>query len=188
MLNNRLNINAALFNIDWSNLPVGINGALGCSITNNIGEAQSQGVEFEAGYTITPELQVDFSASYTDTEWTEATAPVTKGESLVYSPKVNASLGLQYNFNLRDYPAFVRTDISYIGEYETSPKQFGYPKAGDYTKINLRAGISIDQWSMALYATNLTNYNDYTNFDGGGAIVATLPSPRKIGLEVSYSF
>ena len=64
--------------------------------------------------------QMNLAASYIDTEWTEARAPVTVGERLVYAPRANARLGLQYNFDLSAYPAFVRTDISYIGEYETS--------------------------------------------------------------------
>ena len=185
----RLTVNTSIFRIKWDNLPVAIQGqSLDClnfSVINNIGEAQTQGIELETNYQVTDDLVVNLAASYIDTEWKDARPPVEVGERLVYAPRANARLGVQYNFDLRAYPAFIRTDIGYVGEYETYPKASASPQAGDYVNLSLRAGLSIDQWSIALYGANLTNEDSSLVFDSD---TGNRLSPRKIGLEVSFNF
>jgi len=191
-LDKRMSINTSIFQVTWANLPVLIRASSDAndvcstlSVTNNIGEAQTQGVELEVNYNVTESLVINLAASYVDTEWTEARAPVELGERLVYSPRTNANFGLQYNFGLGSYPAYVRTDIGYVGEYETFPRINVSPAAGDYVKANLRGGITIDNWSIAVYGDNLMNKETplYIDTDTG-----TRLSPRKLGLEVSYNF
>ena len=191
ILDNRLTINTALFRVDWADLPVNVhNTSDACpgttGIVNNLGEARSQGVEIEVNYLVTPELVLNLATSYMDTEITDAVPPLSKGDRLIYAPRTNANLGLQYNFDLEAFPVFVRTDISYVGEYETAPSVNAFSTGGDYVNVNLRAGLNMDQWSVAFYASNITNEDELLVFETANN--ARRVSPRRIGLEVSYDF
>ena len=192
LLDNRLTLNTAIFRIDWSNLPVTIaNTTDACpgatAIINNLGEAKSEGVELEGSFAVTADLLVNFSAAYMDTELTESrpAAPAEVGESLPFAPQSSASLGVQYDFELADSPSFVRADMSYVGEYENGFQSDNYPTSGDYTKVNVRAGMSLNEsWSLGFYVNNLLG-EDATTIDERTDLRVT---PRKLGFEASYNF
>ncbi|MDB4077559.1 TonB-dependent receptor [Porticoccaceae bacterium] len=190
LLDNRFNLNTALFRVDWEGLPVTFFGDGNCAVTNNVGSASSQGIEWAADYAVTSSLLLSLSGAYIETEVTnDPLIPENNGRSLSYAPRVNAGLGVEYSFDVGGYPSFVRTDINYLGEYFTTHPERGV-SGGDYVNIDLRAGIDIDQWSLALYAKNLTDEQVVLRYYGatttsGSNIRAT---PRRIGLELKYAF
>jgi outer membrane receptor protein involved in Fe transport len=83
------------------------------------------------------------------------------------------------------YPAFVRADVNYVGEYETNFKSLGYDTAGDYVNVNMRLGLTLDQWSLAFYVVNLTDESSLIHVTPNSEYVIR---PRKVGLEASYAF
>ena len=195
LLDNRLVVNTAVFKTDWDNLPVAIQGAssstcLIAGIINNIGSAESQGIEVEATYLLN-EWAFSLSASYLDTARTNARPPLEEGERLPLVPRTNASVGIQYNFNLNEYSGFIRTDISYVGTYASDQNQFTFPDAGDYVDASLHLGITMNHWDLTFYGSNLTGNDDARFFIGGnfGSPVQDVSAvPRKLGVKVSYSF
>ena len=138
-------------------------------------------------FAVTAGLLVNFSAAYMDTEVTKSRpgAPAQEGESLIYAPQTSASLGVQYDFELADSPSFVRADVSYVGEYGNGFKSDNFPTSGDYTKVNLRAGMSRNEsWTLGFYVNNLLG-EDATTID---EFVDLRVAPRKTGVEVNYRF
>ena len=134
---------------------------------------------------MTPRLALDLSASYIEAEWENTVGiTATPGETLTYAPHTNANLGVQYDFDMNSYPVFVRADVNYVGEYENSFQTIGYGTSGDYVNVNMRIGISIDQWSLAFYAINLADEDALTNSSDAD----TKLTPRRLGLEASYQF
>ena len=196
LLDNRLTLNAAVFRIDWTDLAVFVEGnnAEGCNafIFANLGEARSEGIELEANYAVSSNLLLNLSAAYLDARLTESPlldVPDAEDE-LAHAPN-NASLGLEYSFELGDYPAFVRSDISYVSDYRTDIALAQQAlRGGDYVKTDLRLGVSIDSFSLAVYAKNLTNEDDIllSSRQGGPAGIAFRLPPRRIGLSLSYDF
>ena len=194
LLDNRLTLNTAIYQIDWTNLPVvARGGTTECTqvMTVNVGEARSEGVEIEANYAVTSDLQVNLSASYIDASVTKDLVVENIGRELAFAND-NASLGVQYGFDLMSYRAFIRSDISYVGPYDTHMSGLFPGGGGDYVKVDLRASVNINQLSLALYASNLTNddttlYDSTLKFDGFRGAVTKLP-PRKIGFSVDYIF
>ena len=184
-------MNTAIFNVDWADLPAFIvNDAAACpggfGTTNNIGEANSKGIEVETNYLITPQLAINLSASYIEAEWKKTEGITAEpGESLSFAPRTNANLGVQYGFDVSSYPAFVRADVNYVGEYETQFKSSGFGTAGDYVNVNMRLGLDIDQWSLAFYVVNLT---DESSLIHSGPSNEYIVRPRKVGLEANYAF
>ena len=187
----RLTINTAIFRSYWDNLPVDIDATNGClrRVINNIGAAESQGIEIDANYII-DDWALSISASYIDTKRVGVRSPLIEGERLTYAPRTNASLGLQRNFTIDGIAAFVRADIAYVGEYESAPVWLGFDSAGDYVNANLRLGLDVEEWDFAIYAKNLTNTNEVlVHADGAGdSGVGTRSHPRQFGITLGYSF
>ena len=189
MLDNQLTLNAAVFQVEWEGLPVRFLGTQSlCNIVNNAGTARSQGIEFEINYAITSDLLMNIGGAYIEAEVTkDETNPQLVGTNLSNAPLVSASIGGEYSFALGTYPAFVRADVNYVGEYYTTHGEGGLP-AGDYVNVDFRAGLNVDQWSLALYVKNLSNNNDAVKYILPDSSLQGLRVPRKIGLEFNYNF
>ena len=192
LLDSRLSVNTALFRTDWKDLPVtildGTDACLFGRVVNNIGEARSEGVELEASFAVGQGLTVNLSGSYIEAEFTAGrvgTSTVEVGDSLMFTPHVNASLGFQYDFDMGSNPSFVRTDMSYVGEYETGVNETS-PPGGDYVMLNLRVGTVVDRWSLDFYVDNLTNENATLAYNAFS--YATRVRPRRMGAALSYKF
>ena len=155
LLENRLNISAALFRIEWEGLPTTFTApAISnvCAVTNNVGTARSQGVEWAMDYVLNESFLLNLTGAYIEAEVTDdPVVPENEGKTLSYAPRINVGLGLEYAFDIDGYPGFVRADTNYLGEHYTKHGENGVP-VGDYINIDLRAGIDINQWSVALYA------------------------------------
>ena len=190
LLDNRLTVNAALFRVDWDNLPITFlgNGNV-CSVTNNIGSARSQGIEWDVNYAVTSSLSFNLSAAYIEAEVTDdPITPDSVGKSLSFSPRSNAGVGVQYDFDLGLSPTFIRADVNYIGQYWSNHAESRVP-VGDYVDVNVRAGIAWDNMSLSLYAKNLTNEDTVLRYFGFTEDTAnTRVIPRRIGLELNYTF
>jgi outer membrane receptor protein involved in Fe transport len=137
--------------------------------------------------------QLSLGASYIDTKRVEVRTPLKEGEPLPYAPRTNAILGLQYNFTANGFNSYVRTDIAYVGKYESAPAwlaDLGIKPAGDYANINLRFGMSIEQWDLAIYAKNLSNNDELlVHANGVGETSLGVRSrPKQVGLTFNYSF
>lgn len=189
LLDNRLTLNSALYRINWEEIPIQVfedsdSCLLFQSLKVNAGEARSQGIELETQFHATHNLQLSLTASYTDTEFLDDGIGE-KGDRLPLSPRVNATVGFEYGFELSGYDSFVRADYAYVGGYHNDVAG-NSPEMGDYGKLNMRAGVEIDQFSIDIYGNNLTNEDDLAG--GQGTTIGWRVRPRVIGVEVGYQF
>ena len=114
-----------------------------------------------------------------------------KGDNLPGSADVNASAALDYAFTISGHDAFVRGDYSYIGEYFHNIAETG-DASGGFSTVNVKAGISINNFDVDLFVNNLTNADDFTwvetSFQAVGSNRGYRLRPRTIGLNIGYSF
>ncbi len=198
LLNHRLVVNAAAYHITWQGLPVGVTlpGAVSgtvCSYTANVGKATSDGVEIQASIFPTKDLRLDIGAGYVNAELAEDALAQNwhKGDRLPGAPKVNANLGAQYDFDLLGYSAFVRVDSMYAGEFFGSLPQTPGTRAGDYVKVDARAGLAIKKLSVELFVRNLTDDDSFTwrrLREPNNPFFGYRLRPRTIGVQLGYSF
>ena len=188
LLDNRLSLNTALFQIDWEGIPVTVQSG-SCLFSINAGEAQSRGAEFDVSYAWTQNLLLNTSASYVDAEITEDTRNFSKGQRLPGSARFNFSLGIEYDFTLSGYNAYVRSDYSYLGGYYNNLDQDG-TELGDYNKVNVKAGIAVGQFDIDIYVDNLTNEDALTWIDREISALerGNRLRPRTMGVNVGYRF
>ncbi len=156
----------------------------GPQILYNGGGARLQGVELEGNYYVTSNLQLRFSASFLDSEFLNDTSRGNKGDRLPMSSKWNGSLGVQYDFDMTGYPAFVRADYGFRDEFFMD--DIDYVKLDGYENLDMRAGLQIDNLSIELFGTNLTNEDALTAvwYSQWGYRL----TPRMVGVEVGYDF
>ena len=190
LLDNRLTVNGAVYQINWDGIPITRLFDF-CSTSFNAGEARSRGVEVELSYSMNESWLLNFSSSFVDAELTEDAPALdaSSGDRLPGSPKYNASLGVEYSFDLTGYDAYVRSDYSYVGGFYNNLQEEGIEIA-DYGKLNIKAGITINQFDIDVYIDNVTNDDSLTWIDTEG-----FPNergnrlrPRTVGLNIGYQF
>jgi len=189
LMDGRVQVNASVYQIDWTDIPVLLPVCGG--LTVNAGEARSRGVEFETSYHVGNGFLLDLAASYVNAELTKSdTVLGQKGDRLPGSPEYTVSLGLEYDFVIGGNDAYVRSDVSYIGGYFFDLQGTG-PEMGDYTKIDVTAGVRLGQFNLSLFARNLTNRDNLTSVNSELASLGfsgVRLQPRTVGVRLGYDF
>ncbi|XHS01155.1 TonB-dependent receptor [Sphingomonas sp. DBB INV C78] len=200
----RLIFNAAVYQIDWSNIQVtGRDPTNSFGFIGNAGAARIRGLEAEiqsrpfdgfdlnAGFNWLPERELT-----EDQVSADISAPGRKGDKIPRIPAFTASLSGQYTMDLGadGWSGWIRADYSYKGKSGTElrPTSSIYRTQRDFSIVNLRVGADDDDNGLgfALFMDNV--------FDVQGdvflAAAANVPTtkitnrPRTVGFEVSKRF
>lgn len=192
----RVAFNAAVFYIDWTNIPTSILLNCGFSFIFNASTATSRGIEMDLSAQITENLRIDIAGSYTDAVLDDTLDPATgdvasEGGRTPGIPHVNLTMGAQYNFLLSDtWESLVRLDAHYVGSYSNLlPSSAIGTDSGNYTVVNLRWSTEFDGWSAEIFANNIldatVNIVVDTEFQDGRVYRGR---PRTIGGRIRYNF
>ena len=187
-LNERFQANVALYYIDWNGIPVSVFAEPHCGfgVTVNAGKATIQGAELEVTYYLTEGLRLQAGLTYTDAELAKDSSLGPKGTRLPGSSKFKSDLGLQYEFAMFQLASFARFNYSYVGGFHDSISAEG-AEAGDYSKLDVRAGTRFERVEFEIYATNLLNEDAITHVLSDPTIAYQL-RPRTIGFDMRYRF
>ena len=191
-----LQVNLAVFRIEWDNIQATTTLGCGQGFTTNGGKALSEGAELQVQYAPLDSLNLYLNAGYTDVHYVDPVVGITgPGATTTPLPSFNAgdkfnippfqaSFGGQYGFNLREHDAYVRLDGSYKNRYK-SGATFGSSGYGAnfFTSnspaellFNLRTGVKWDNGlDVNLFVSNL--FDKQTKIagfgDGRGACAAS---------------
>lgn len=191
-LGNRLRIDASLFLMEWSDIPVTLRPIPLCNYNINAGTARTAGVEFQANFQVTDALRVDFGGSSIQAQLTKDVPAqgFSDGDRLPGSPKFNANLGVQYGFDIAGHSAFVRADSIYVGPFYGNVLQTPSTRAGDYVKLDASVRVEIDNLKVDLFVRNLTNEDAFTwrGGDPRGEFFGYRMRPRTFGVQLGYDF
>ena len=180
LLDNRLQVNASLFRMDWRNAQISttLGSTCGINFTLNAGAARSQGVELEAQARLFAGLSANFSFAYTDAKYTEdavaipANPKVPGSQPLIAGvrgqrfevPPVTLNLGARYDFDLGPQRFYLRGDWQYRSKLtDTSVQIWGtsrYSPDARYPavqEVNLRAGVEYRDFDINIFVNNLFN-------------------------------
>jgi len=163
---NRLMIDAAVFDVEWDKIQVSAN-ANGLAYLANGGTARSSGIEFSTLYTPVAGLRLGLNGAYTDAKLTEAVPSLggLDGDRLPSVPKWAMSATADWSFPAwADWTARVGGGVRFVGDtfsgVEHGPST--YPQ-DSYTLLDLNADVSNDRWTVRLFIKNLTDKRVYTN-------------------------
>lgn len=188
-LNNRLNLNAALYYMAVDNMQVttfvhesGSNNS--AEYKSNAAEATSKGFEMDLNYRAVKNLNFFASFGYNHTEfdkYKDARGDFS-GNTNPLAPEYNYNIGAQYR---SDQGCYARVDINGYGEmYLDRENDF---KRDAYNLVNTRIGYEQDHFDIYLYADNLFDKEYDTDGIYNGAYVIYSP-PREIGVQFTYRF
>jgi len=166
----RLTLNAAVYQIDWSNMQISATSANGAfSYLTNAGKAKIKGFEIEATARPMSGLTISGTAAVVDAKLTEDQANSTilitgstglRGDRFPNVAKFSGSAAVEYTWPLNgDLNGLVRADYAYVGESASQfrPTYVYYEKQGDYGYANLRAGVEGPDWGAYLFVNNVTD-------------------------------
>ncbi|MEO1080097.1 MAG: TonB-dependent receptor [Pseudomonadota bacterium] len=211
-LNNRLQINIAIFDTTYEDLQFFVNsvGSGGAAATTNAGEANVQGVELDAVWALTDEFTASLAYSYQDGDSSDIPpeAEIPEGTPPQGTVPESFTFALDYVRQLGAGEFYAHVDYLYKDEYslefiDNSINQFRAEVDG---QINANLGYrSENGWAVQLWGMNLTDelillYGQDFWFSLYGPSLNTNPElfeasfgpryaePRTYGLTFSYEF
>lgn len=204
----RVNLNAALFYVDWSDIQTmsrTVNG--GNPIFVNGGKARSRGLELSAHARSSGPWSFIASYAYTDAKLTSDAPGIVgghdafAGDRLAGTPEHHGSFYANY---YRMLPGGMRLDIDYgltfTGNVLTKVGQRnGGEVLGGYTLHNVSVGIGKDRWTAMLYADNVLDKFAETGVRESPELIRDIAGfssrryfrdvlrPRTFGIALRYS-
>ena len=197
-LDGRLRFNGAIYHLDWDNFQFSFLDfdVSPLTIIQNIGEADTDGAEFDLVFAATDALTLSLSASYNKAELQEPyyrnadeaasgdppRAP--KGTEMPFVPELQYTAIGRYEFEVGRWPLYAQAAVSYTGDSWSNLEVDLREKQAEYTIVNLATGIQGEQWSLDLFVDNLTDeraeivrYNSNYSEDPTTRSSWTRPSP-----------
>lgn len=192
----RLNIRAAAFFDDWSNIQTDRYRQSGLSYTANVSDARILGLEAELGYEWPFGLAVQLNGLIADSRTHNVNpdfrAPITK--ALPGVPETSGGVLAIYRRDISDDVTLrLVGEAAYIGRADLSFDR-NLPRAmGHYVRVRLSAEVSKDAWRLAAFINNPFDdegdtfaYGNPFTFDQVRQV--TPQRPRTVGIRIAADF
>ncbi|HEY4030074.1 MAG TPA: TonB-dependent receptor [Caulobacteraceae bacterium] len=192
LFDNRMQVNAALYRIDWSGIQSTLTLTCGQGFTENGGRARSEGVDLQGQYRPIQSLTFDVAAGYDDARYIDPVAgPRGPG---IGPPAVNAgdpfpvppwqlSLSGTWDKTFGAYNPYLRVDYQWQSGY-TQPGSFGVASYSRYVLhvgandvVNTRLGIRYRAWDFNVFANNLLDWSEKVGNAGIGVTQCSARDP-----------
>ncbi|WP_265822661.1 TonB-dependent receptor [Geovibrio ferrireducens] len=186
-LGRRLNVNAALFHIDWTDMQVEIAEAGGTSVyMENAAEAESTGAEMEISAMPLSGLVINAGVGYTYAEYKDYKRGDEdfSGKRVIDSPLYTANLGAAYSFGNGFY---TNANYSMFGKVYFDPANTEEQKS--YGVLNARIGYQGSLYDIYFYGRNLLD-EEYAvrAFEVNDVWYGRAGEPRVIGVMFAGKF
>jgi iron complex outermembrane recepter protein len=178
LADNRLELNAALYRTDYTNLQVTVFiSAIGRFITTNAAEAHTQGFELDGRWAVTDAFTLGFAgafgseavydaydgASCNSLEAKSVPPPCRadrSGVSLPYAPDWTFSFNPDYRSMIgSNFELVIGANIRFSDGYWISDNEDPRNEVGSFERVDLRVGLrpSDGRWEAAIYGRDLTD-------------------------------
>ena len=198
LLDKRLNVEAAVYDIRWNDLQQLKSVGLG-NVIVNAGGARVRGVELATRYKLDAQWSLDGSLAWIDPKLTKDAIPALgpTGSRLTNTAKLSFSLGARYSFDLAGHPSYAGLNVRHVGQRNagfdspgTSKPNFSLPA---YTLIDAQWGVEFGAWQLSTFVRNLADTRALLSADTGLTkqglpLTVTPAAPRTIGANLSYNF
>ena len=176
----RLTYSTDLYYIDWSNIQVSLQTALG-NYTGNASEARNYGIEFQVDAKPVPWLLLGAAFQLSKNEISKNDPTISRpatgltgvidGDVLPAAPEAQASTYAEVDFPVASYQGYVRATASYLGDEWTDFEHNG-TKFGGFATEAIRGGVNFGSYEVVAFINNLSNSQGAT-----GALDAQLAGP-----------
>ena len=193
---NHISFDVDAFYITWDSIQL-LTVVSGFGINGNGGTADSKGFEWDVSWNPIEALTLRTGGAYVDARLTADADPLLlgakSGDPLPYVPQWSGSLDGDYRFEpLNGFTPFLGASWRYVGaRYSGFDANFGQTRMPGYSEFDLRAGIDWREWSLTLYAKNVTDQRGISELGTGGSAASGgapfiyLDRPRVVGLTIT---
>ncbi|HEX7884987.1 MAG TPA: TonB-dependent receptor [Phenylobacterium sp.] len=195
-MDNRLNLRAAAYYDDWSNIQTDRYRPSGLAYTANVADAAIAGLEAEMSYDWPTGLSLQINGLISDSRVRNPSrdfdAPVAK--ELPGVPRISGGVLAVYERSLRgDLTLRLVGEASYVGRstltFDTSQTQ----PMGQYLRARLSAELATERWRAMVYVVNPANDAGdtfaYGNPFSFGLVRQVTPQrPRTVGVRLGAAF
>ena len=200
-LDNALVFNAAVFDVEWSDMQTQARTADGLyAFLTNAGKARIRGGEVDLTARPYHGVTLSVAAGYSDAKLTQdqsnssvlITASTGKaGDPIPNTPAWTVSSSGSYNWAIGGgLNGLLRADFAYTGKMQATFRTTDpyYTTYGDYSTVNLRAGIEGERWGAYVFVQNVGDTVGVTgrNSGFGYSNLTYSITPRTIGLNVRF--
>jgi outer membrane receptor protein involved in Fe transport len=193
LLDNRLQINAAAYRIDWSQVQATVPISCGFNFVMNGGGARSEGFDLQTQVRPIQPLTLTFNGAYTNARYLQAVAGPNPAVQVAPSinagdgfsiPKWQVSASAQYDKQLwGPYMGYVRLDYQWQDAYlngtsfGTAGYNFNTYHVQSQQQLGLRMGVRRDTFEVNVFANNITDARAQLGNAGNGHGVCSASSP-----------
>ena len=186
-LNNRMRLNLAVYQLNWSAIQLSFLGENGLTVIRNAGDARIRGGEFDFYFRPTRGLTFSLGAAYNDAksldpfctfansqndcsipgpegDENETLAPA--GTRLPITSRFKANALARYEFPVGRLEGHVQGGLVYEGRRTSDLRLVEREITGDmpaYTTVDLSGGIKGGRWTAELFVKNLLDSRGITN-------------------------
>ncbi len=204
MFNNKVQIEAALFWVNWTNIQSEIYLPIcGYTYTDNLGNAVSRGGELTAQWLVFDGLTLSGNVAYTDAHYTTTTTVggniLAKAGDNLGTPPLTFTISAEHDEDLgNDASFYVRGDFQFASHFTRTGSEVVYtydpetrPGAAT-TTLSARAGVTKGPWDVSIYGQNLLNDSTATYLFHDTYYSPNLREeslrPLTLGMTVDYKF
>jgi iron complex outermembrane receptor protein len=186
------------YDIEWKGIQISLlDPSSNFGYVDNGGSARSRGIEATLGVNPAAGLNIAGWFGYNDAHLTKdfptsSNAYGRAGDPLAYATRYSGSVDIGQKFNLTDdVLASAGAKVSYVGKrtgnFQFSPVRQILPQ---YTKIDLRAGIALHDWSLDMALNNVTDKRGVLaeGIDLSPSSYINYIQPRTLSLTIGKNF
>lgn len=199
LMDGRLRLNSAIYYMEWDDMQLGFfNPDISLlGLVDNVGSAESKGVELDATFLATENLEISLAYAYNDAELTDdyfsregQTDPDAEdGQDLPFTPDNKFTITSRYSFRLAGYDAYTQVNHVYTDAMYNDIFISNREKMDSYGITNLAFGVNMESWKAELYVENATDEEAdlYINTVDIQRLI-TVNKPRTVGLRFGMNF
>lgn len=199
MMDGRLRFNGAIYYMEWDDVQIGFfNPDISLlGLVDNVGAAESSGIEFDATWLATDSLELILSYAANNAELTEdyfssadATEPdATDGQDLPFTPDTKYTITGRYSFDFMDFNSALQVNYTYTDAQWNDIFLSNREQMDAYGLINGSLRIEAGRWHASLFGSNLTNEvaELFINTADVQRLV-TVNQPRTFGVSFGMNF
>lgn len=216
LLDGTLDVNFALFNMDFKNMQTSVFDGVAGFYVENGGRSSSQGIELDGRWLLPGGFTLSGNLAYLDFTWDEFSGAkcfksaqflpdnveangVTcdlSGKPGAYAPEFSGHLALDYWHGLSgDLELNINLQTNFKSSYYTNYDLNPFTEQSGYGKVDLRVELSDYNlgWSIALVGKNLTDqvtssYSTDMSFAPAGMYAMWVEPGRTVALQAAYRF
>jgi outer membrane receptor protein involved in Fe transport len=191
-LSEKIQINAAVFYLDWSEMQTPATLPCGAQWVQNAGEATNKGAEVELVALVGQNLELTLNGAWTDARLDEDVILLggRKGDRVPGVPEYAVGGSLSWFFDvLENLDESLRVDFQYVGG---SPNGFSYwgdpSRIPSYFLVNLRLGLHKGRWMTSLFIDNLFDERAIVTVHDFPERWVTTARPLTVGVSVQFAY